>query len=737
MILQENLVKKRKNQVIKWSFDKKEIQDNTNLLVDFLTRIGFSKEQKIEMFFIHDVTNWIAAGTKSVEEIEKETISNLNMYVKIKGKPALKYFKTENEDGVAPFFSIHGKRKNVINPLVQVVDWDKGKETRQFKTIEEAEAQRDKWSQEIGTEFKRITITENKDKEGNVVRYTVKGFRTNERIKELKAEFLKQFKKELETALIVETKNGFHIYFVIRNGIKSRYKEIQEGLIRKFGSDPVVTDLARILRLPYFYHLKETEDPFFVQVINWGKQNSNGEWITYTQDELINHLELNVSEKHIEMHQMLLPNDEPKTMKKTTPLKLKEKFDVTLSKETMSFVEFVEEIKEKSFSDFFENEEFENMEHTFCCHFHNDVNPSATLYEMKDGKKMYFCYSSNCTKQYRSVIDVAMETLSTPEQHVTFSQTVDFLAQKLGVKLDMDAYQKEKYQELTLNTMWIKNNLECVRKEMSSYPALYSYITRPLKKILKEMILYVLGTPINKDWSYENKPIFFMSYEYISEEIGVSRSLVVKYINLLALLGLVKKLHHADVPKTLYKRFEKDKQAVNYYCLPSFEDVGNEAENMVKRIKEIGFKKGEVDFEYISSSFGLGKAREVFPNDGMKTDKPTVSVTKRKVRKKVEDAMSFMEDYAKQLIRKNKYIKEENLKAKTKKEQFNVYSKEKREIVKRNLFDNELESIYENFKVAFETEGYARVRLSKKVATQLGLKQSEKRGEQIYIWIKK
>lgn len=738
MLLKEQIEKKRTNQVHKWDLSPQDIQKNTDLLVEFLTRIGFSKEKSIEMFFLHDVKGWITGGRKSIHEIEKETIAGMKMDVKIKETKTKKSFKTENENGAPPLFAIHGQRLNPDSAKVQVADWDKGKEIRQFKTLEEATEQQNVWSQGIGTgEFKQVVIEPNKADSGEVTRYTVKAYRTNKMIAELKKNFLNQFKKELETALVVETKNGFHIYWVLRDGLLHRFKAIQEAIVRMFGTDAAVTDIARILRLPYFYHLKDVMDPFFVKVVHWGKQDEKGKWITYDQDELIEFLGLDVSEEHYEKNEIVLPNNEVKRVTTQTPLKLKKSFDITLSKNEMSFVEFVEEIRHHPFSSFFENEEFESTENVFCCHFHEDERPSATLYEMRDGKKAYYCYSSNCDKQHRSVIDVTKSVLSTPKKPISFLQTVKFLAQKSGVKLSLDEFQQEKYQELTFNTQWITNNIECSMKELSAFPMLHEYITRPIKKILKEMILRVLSTPINQTWSYENKPIFFVSYEYLAEEASIPRSLAIKYINLLTLLGLVKKLHHANVPKTLFKRLEQGKQAVNYYCLPLFDDVANEAENTAKALKEMKFKKGEIDFEYIAAAFGLDKAREVFPNDAtIHAVQPSSATTKRKMRKKVEDAMSFMEHYAKDTIRKKKYIKEESLLDNTLKEQFDVYSNEIGGTVKRRLFKGELQAIYENFKISFPKEGYKRARLSKNVAKELGLKQSEKQGERIFIWIK-
>lgn len=78
--------------------------------------------------------------------------------------------------------------------------------------------------------------------------------------------------------LIVESKNGYHVYWILRRDcwvqaddpqeISMSYKAfLQERFIPRFGADKQACDVSRILRLPGFYHLKDPYYPFLVKAV--------------------------------------------------------------------------------------------------------------------------------------------------------------------------------------------------------------------------------------------------------------------------------------------------------------------------------------------------------------------------------------------------------------------------------------------------------------------------------------
>jgi hypothetical protein len=71
----------------------------------------------------------------------------------------------------------------------------------------------------------------------------------------------------LEPHLITETSPGkFHKIFLVNGLTPDQHQQLQQVLIEEYGSDPNAKDLARVLRVPGFYHCKGK--PFKVQLIH-------------------------------------------------------------------------------------------------------------------------------------------------------------------------------------------------------------------------------------------------------------------------------------------------------------------------------------------------------------------------------------------------------------------------------------------------------------------------------------
>jgi hypothetical protein len=69
-------------------------------------------------------------------------------------------------------------------------------------------------------------------------------------------------------SLIIESKNGYHVYWLAKDGTKENYKEIVEfRLIPFFQADIRAKDICRILRMPGYFHWKDENDPFLIQEV--------------------------------------------------------------------------------------------------------------------------------------------------------------------------------------------------------------------------------------------------------------------------------------------------------------------------------------------------------------------------------------------------------------------------------------------------------------------------------------
>lgn len=71
----------------------------------------------------------------------------------------------------------------------------------------------------------------------------------------------------LKPSIIVDTKNGLHAYWRLRlNEPLELFTRLQLNLSRHLKTDPAIHDLPRAMRLPGFFHQKNSQDPFSITV---------------------------------------------------------------------------------------------------------------------------------------------------------------------------------------------------------------------------------------------------------------------------------------------------------------------------------------------------------------------------------------------------------------------------------------------------------------------------------------
>lgn len=146
---------------------------------------------------------------------------------------------------------------------------------------------------EGGGAFQEIDITDapKKNQENLGIFWTVHEFdgaRKQENIVQLngfavdidsgtKAEQLARIKKGLYPTWLIESKRGFHVYWLFKEPMKVEFSEglrleyshiVKERLVPFYNADPKAADLSRVLRIPYFYHCKEPLDKFLIKVVD-------------------------------------------------------------------------------------------------------------------------------------------------------------------------------------------------------------------------------------------------------------------------------------------------------------------------------------------------------------------------------------------------------------------------------------------------------------------------------------
>jgi len=117
---------------------------------------------------------------------------------------------------------------------------------------------------------------------------------TKESINQYKNDILMDMYAEtIAPTFIVETKNGLHVYWMLtdpiyldqlnpdqQESLRLRYRDVEEGILKRFDGDPAAKDVARVLRVPGTIHQKNPLEPFEIKLFHSAFEN------TYTFNEV-------------------------------------------------------------------------------------------------------------------------------------------------------------------------------------------------------------------------------------------------------------------------------------------------------------------------------------------------------------------------------------------------------------------------------------------------------------------
>ena len=110
----------------------------------------------------------------------------------------------------------------------------------------------------------RIDMDAGKDDKGNYLALSV--------VAERKSEMRKQIARMPRYTALNETRNGYHVYWAIKQDAKINiveWKAIQERIVKLTGADPVVKEPARLMRMPYTFAMKGgMYEPFLVRIVD-------------------------------------------------------------------------------------------------------------------------------------------------------------------------------------------------------------------------------------------------------------------------------------------------------------------------------------------------------------------------------------------------------------------------------------------------------------------------------------
>lgn len=273
------------------------VRQNSSHTYKFMKKLRYKKNESVHFILVHDAAsnkrsyNSFPNGLthkptlllhKPLKRLDKR-IPQSKLYA-YNNKSESVHLLTQNSNGYAVFMGINygGTKDSDIKEIrAQFIDVDLNKISERFNTLEEV-WQKIKALRANPTEkFQSITVKKNKQGE-----YLFSAHRPERQIQKLKKKFLYKHRRQIRNAMIVETYNGYHIYWIITGGAINKFVPIQKALVRKFNSDPAVTNLARVMRIPGFFHMKNPKSPFMVRVVRWGRKKP------FSQEELINGLSL-------------------------------------------------------------------------------------------------------------------------------------------------------------------------------------------------------------------------------------------------------------------------------------------------------------------------------------------------------------------------------------------------------------------------------------------------------------
>ncbi len=268
------------------------IRRSSNQVHHFIEKLGYKENENLHFILVNDDkqsnrSNSHSSNHKQALTLQKplKLMEKLMPQMKlISDKNKSIHLLSQNARGYAVFMEINyreTKDSQIKEIKAQFIDVDLNKISERLTTQEEVNQKIKAIKSNPSEQIQSITVKRNKQGQ-----YQLTAHRTKQRIAQLKKEFLQKHWNQIRNAMIIETNNGYHIYWPVQGGSINKFVPIQKALAHKFGSDPLITNLSRVMRIPGFYHMKNPDKPFLVRVNHWGRKNP------FTQEELINKLAL-------------------------------------------------------------------------------------------------------------------------------------------------------------------------------------------------------------------------------------------------------------------------------------------------------------------------------------------------------------------------------------------------------------------------------------------------------------
>jgi hypothetical protein len=405
---------------------------------------------------------------------------------------------------------------------------------------------------------------------------------------------------ELVPSFIVDTRNGYHIYWLVDNAKVEQFEEVQKKLIHYFNSDERVYTPERIMRVPNFYWTKDINNQYLCTIYQYND-------VRYNANDFIQHLnskvpdfvpeKKNISTKTKVSKQFSIDNtnEHIDAIRRLDVAKMKEllcnKFDKKLP--SNADISRVRGMGGKT-----ENNNKDNIYLTYCspfyptpfkasnradlkhiiytklcindflgvpegmfnCVLHNDSNPSAHILVLEDGTQLYKCFGCG----FVGTITTLVEAIARCNK----VEAVEFIQKVYDIEL-VETENQKRIKEM------LKENIEYIMSSQfeQEYPEIYKIINRYIPELvcLHEI---AIQNVTDDDLIQDNQAIFFTSIRYIANYLKYSNlKRISDRVNLFTFLGMIEKLSKENIPEKYLQKaeeYKKDKYITSYYSIPSY-----------------------------------------------------------------------------------------------------------------------------------------------------------------------
>lgn len=248
------------------------------------------------------------------------------------------------------------------------------------------------------------------------------------------------------------------------------------------------------------------------------------------------------------------------------------------------------------------------------CLFHNDHNPSASIFTSKTGHSIFYCHSSNCDIS-ENFIGVVMLILKKDSRVETFNWLLE----------NLDLYPTH-FRKLKEESKVLFDTLESMKDKLF----------RTIRNYLEEMrrVYDVLLSDVNFFDDSKESVTCILSGEQLAKKMSSYYGKTYdidkcnKLLSLMTFIGLIKKLDDEDVPLKMLEylnRLKEEKALGNFnhkrsnvYRLDVFNAtsvIQKLNEDILPLLEKIHFTYQYFSYEWVKICFNEKEAKRVFPQN--------------------------------------------------------------------------------------------------------------------------